>query len=213
LSGCCGKIPSTTPYNREAPEQPAQEKAEKPLLRALYREYLPQVIDRVRTDEIYPYLRDRDTDPDSAKRELDEALDRIALSMREEHPDFYEAYATLPQFREWSEDVFQRTYQDYLTEPRDLAAIHADDPAAPEWARQTGDTTVTPQDTVTIGSGGEGEPPARKEDRSPTFYLFSIDKEAGTAVLQDLNYSPNSSRCVWRPLTSKELPGGCKALF
>lgn len=172
----------------EAPEQPAEEKTEKPLPRALYREYLPQVIDRVRTDEIYPYLRDRDTDPDSAKRELDEALDRIALSMREEHQDFYEAYATLPQFREWlAEDVFQRTYQDYLTEPRELAAIHADDPAAPEWARQTGDTTVTPQDTVTIGSGGEGEPPTRKEDRSRPFYLFSMDKEAGTAVLQDLN--------------------------
>jgi len=90
----------------EAPEQPAEEKTEKPLPRALYQEYLPQVIDRVRTDEIYPYLRDRDTDPDSAKEELDSALDRIILSMREEHPDFYEAYATLPQFREWlAEDV------------------------------------------------------------------------------------------------------------
>lgn len=49
--------------------------------------------------------------------------------MREEHPDFYEAYATLPRFREWlQEDVFQRTYQDYMTEPRDLVAVHGDDP-------------------------------------------------------------------------------------
>ncbi len=147
----------------------------------------------MRTDEIYPYLRDRDTDPDSAKRELDEALDRIALSMREEHQDFYEAYATLPQFREWlAEDVFQRTYQDYLTEPRELAAIHADDPAAPEWARQTGDTTVTPQDTVTIGSGGEGEPPTRKEDRSRPFYLFSMDKESGNGRFTGLEFSPTA---------------------
>ena len=203
----------------EAPEQPAEEKAEKPLPRALYREYLPQVIDRVCTDEIYPYLRDRDTDPDSAKRELDEALDRIALSMREEHPDFYEAYATLPQFREWlQEDVFQRTYQDYLTEPRDLAAIHGDDPAAPEWARQTRDVTVPRQeDTITFDSDGSenkkssaeldlelpdgqagetGKQPAEKEISvglelsidGRRFAIDTIDEETGMVSLRDITF-------------------------
>jgi hypothetical protein len=111
----------------------------------------------VRTDEIYPYLRDRDTDPDSAKQELDEALERIILSMRQEHPEFYQAYATLPQFREWlQEDVFERTYQDYLTETRDLVTLHADDPDAPEWVRQAGHATVKSHgDTVAIDSSGE----------------------------------------------------------
>jgi hypothetical protein len=81
-----------------APEQPAEEKTETPSPRTLYRTYLPEIVGRVRTDEIYPYLRDRDTDPDSAKRELDAAIDRIVLSMREEHPDFYEAYTTCRSF-------------------------------------------------------------------------------------------------------------------
>ena len=203
----------------EAPEQPAKEKTEKPLPRALYREYLPQVIDRVRRDEIYPYLRDRDTDPDSAKEELDSALDRIILSMREEHPDFCEAYATLPQFREWlQEDVFQRTYQDYLTEPRDLATLHADDPDAPEWVRQTGDIIVTRQgDTFTFDSesiegekfdeeldselpeaqAGETEKqPAEKEMAvglelsidDRHFSIDTIDEEAGTVSLRDITF-------------------------
>ena len=84
--------------------------------------------------------------------ELDTAIDRIVHSMREMHPDFYEAYTNLPQFKEWfSEDVFQRTYQDYLTEERDSVTIHADDPNAPEWVKQTGDVTITREgDTFTI---------------------------------------------------------------
>lgn len=203
----------------EAPEQPAEEKTEKPLPRALYREYLPQVIDRVRRDEIYPYLRDRDTDPDPAKEELDSTLDRIILSMREEHPDFYEACATLPQFREWlHEDVFQRTYQDYLTETRDLVTLHADDPDAPDWVRQTGDITVTRQgDTFTFdsdsgkdessyveldrelpdGQAGEREKqPAEKEMAvglelsidDRRFSIDTIDEEAGTVSLRDITF-------------------------
>ena len=196
----------------------AEEKTEKPLTRALYREYLPQVIDRVRTDEIYPYLRDRDTDPDSAKQELDEALDRIVLSMREEHPDFYEAYATLPQFREWlQEDVFQRTYQDYLTEPRDLATTHGDDPDAPEWVRQTDNITLTRQgDTIVLdsdgsedekslvefdldlpdGQAGETGQPAEKEIAvglelsidGRRFAIDTVDEETGTVSLRDITF-------------------------
>ncbi len=203
----------------KTPEQPAEEKTENPLARVLYLEYLPQVIDRVRRDEIYPYLRDRDTDPDSTKEDLDSALERIILSMREEHPDFYEAYTTLPQFREWlHEDVFQRTYQDYLTEPRDLATIHADDPDAPEWVRQTGDATVTRQGDIVPfdNEGGKGEKsdvefdpelpeaqagetekqPAEKEMAvglelsidGRRFSIDTIDEEAGTVSLRDITF-------------------------
>ena len=147
---------------QETPIAPAEQPAEKEQSqtpRALYRTYLPEMVNRIQQDEIFPYLRDRDTDPDSAKQELDEALDRIALSMREEHAAFYEAYTTQPQFREWlAEDIFQRTYQDYLTETRDMVTIRADDPDAPAWVRETGDITITREgDTFTIDSGGEGE--------------------------------------------------------
>ncbi|MBE6061919.1 MAG: helicase, partial [Clostridium sulfidigenes] len=136
----------------EAPaEQPAEkEQASSP--RELYQAYLPELTSRVQQDEIYPYLRDMDTDPDSAMQELNEALERIVLSMQEEHPDFYEAYTTLPQFRErLHENVFQRTYEDVATEPRDSVTLRENDSDAPEWVKQTGDVTLTRKgDTVTI---------------------------------------------------------------
>jgi hypothetical protein len=110
------------------------------------------MLDRIRRDAIYPFLRDGDTDVESAQTEIEGALDRIALSMQDAHARFYEAYTTLPQFREWLiEDVLQRTYQDYTTEKRDSVTIHADDPNAPDWVRATGDITITREgDTVTI---------------------------------------------------------------
>ncbi|MHB1314584.1 MAG: DEAD/DEAH box helicase family protein [Christensenellales bacterium] len=124
--------------------------------RKLYQTYLPQMLDGIRKDAVYPFLRDSDTDVESAQAEIEGTLDRIALSMRNEHAQFYEAYSALPQFREWLvEDVFQRTYQDYTTEKWDSVTIHADDPNAPEWVRATGDITVTREgDTVTIDTAG-----------------------------------------------------------
>lgn len=141
----------------KVPEQPAEEKKGTTSPRALYQAYLPQIVNRIRTDEIYPYLRDKDTDPDSAEREIGSAIDHIVLSMRDEHPAFYDAYTTLPQFSEWfNEDVFQRTYQDYLTEKRDNITLHADDPDAPEWVRVIGNETITREgDTVTIENEGK----------------------------------------------------------
>lgn len=119
-------------------EETVQENAGKMPPRELYQAYLPEIVNRIRTGEIYPYLRDRDTDPANAERELEEAIDHLVLSMREEYPDFYEAYAALPMFKEWvAEDVFQRTYEDFLTEERDIVTLHADDPDAPEWVRRT----------------------------------------------------------------------------
>ncbi|MFA7462920.1 MAG: N-6 DNA methylase, partial [Anaerovoracaceae bacterium] len=211
-----------------APEQPAEEKTETPSPRTLYRTYLPEIVGRVRTDEIYPYLRDRDTDPDSAKQELDAAIDRIVLSMREEHPDFYEAYTSLPQFQEWlHEDVYQRTYQDHLADSRDSIAIHADDPGAPEWARETGDITITREsDTVTIGSSGEGEkhdveldlelPESQTEQEEKEqaekeiaagmelsienrhYIIDAIDEEAGTVSLRDITFQSSTGFPIFR---------------
>ena len=211
-----------------APEQPAEEKTEIPSPRALYRTYLSEIVGRVRTDEIYPYLRDRDTDPDSAKQELDAAIDRIVLYMREEHPDFYEAYTNLPQFREWlHEDVFQRVYQDHLADSRDSIAIHADDPGAPEWARETGDITITREgDTATIGSSGEGEKhdveldlelpesQTEQEEKEPAekeiaagmelsiedrrYVIDSINIEAETVSLRDITFQQSTGFPIFR---------------
>jgi len=211
-----------------APEQPAEEKTETPSPRTLYRTYLSEIVGRMRTDEIYPYLRNRDTDPDSAKQELDAAIDRIVLSMREEHPDFYEAYTTLPQFREWlHEDVFQRVYQDHLADSRNSITIHADDPGAPEWARETGGITITREgDTATIGSSGEGEKhdvefdlelpdvqagetekePAEKEIvagmelsiEDRRYVIDSINIEAGTVSLRDITFQRSTGFPIFR---------------
>lgn len=211
-----------------APEQPAEEKTEIPSPRALYRTYLSEIVGRVRTDEIYPYLRDRDTDPDSAKRELDVAIDRIVLSMREEHPDFYEAYTSLPQFREWlHEDVFQRIYQDHLADSRDSITIHADDPGAPEWARETSGITIPRKDnTVTIESSGEGEKhdveldlelpesQTEQEEKEPAekeiaagmelsiedrrYAIDAIDEEAGTVSLRDITFQSSTGFPIFR---------------
>jgi hypothetical protein len=211
-----------------APEQPAEEKTETPSPRTLYRTYLPEIVGRVRTDEIYPYLWDRDTDPDSAKRELDAAIDRIVLSMREEHPDFYEAYTSLPQFREWlHEDVFQRIYQDHLADSRDSITIHADDPGAPEWARETGGITIPSEDnTVTLGSSSEGEKhdvkldlelpesQTEQEEKEPAekeigagmelsiedrrYIIDAINEEAGTVSLRDITFQRSTGFPIFR---------------
>lgn len=213
---------------KEMPEQPAEEKQETPSPRTLYREYLPEIVNKIQTDEIYPYLRDRDTNPDSAKRELDAAIDRIVLSMSEEHPDFYEAYTNLPRFKEWlSEDVFQRTYQDHLTEKRDSITLHADDPDVPEWVRATGDVTNTREDdTVTIDSSSEGEKldvefdlklpdvqtgeaekkPAEKEItvgmelsiEDRRFCIDAISEEAGTVSLRDITFQHSTGFPIFR---------------
>jgi N12 class adenine-specific DNA methylase len=215
----------------ERQNQPVKEKEEKTgtsSFYTIYRTYLPIIINKIRTDEIYPLLRDRDTDPDSAKRELDTAIDRIVLSMHEEHPDFYEAYTNLPQFKEWfSEDVFQRTYQDYLTGKRDSVTIHADDPNAPEWVRQTGNVPISRKDdTITTNEGSEdkkpdGEPdlkladsqtkeeqekPAEKEIavgmelsiEDRNYVIDSINEEAGTVSLRDITFQQSIGFPIFR---------------
>ena len=144
---------------KKGPPLPHVEKEKKPSAQHLYHTYLPELVNRIRQDSIYPYLRDRDAETESVEQELSEALDRIALSMQEEHPAFFEAYTSLPQFRDWLiEDIFQQTYEDYLTESEDSVTIHIDDPDAPDWVRETGDITITRKgDTVTIEDRDEND--------------------------------------------------------
>ncbi|WP_425323455.1 DEAD/DEAH box helicase family protein [Anaerosolibacter sp.] len=208
------------------PEQSAKEKTETPSPRELYLTYLPDMVRRVQNDEVYSYLRDRNTDADSAKQELDSAIARIVLSMKEDHPDFYEAYNSLPQFKEWfNEDVFQRTYQDYLTEKNDSITLHADDPDAPEWVRQTENETTPRNDDFTItDESGESEKPNKpdtkpdseveKSENKPAenkiavgmelfiedrqYVIDSINEEAETVSLRDITFEQSTGFPIFR---------------
>ena len=71
-------------------------------------------MEKIQKDEIYSYLRDRDTDPVEAKQELDKVLDRIITLLQNQDTPFYVLCITDPQFKEeLSEEIFNRTYQDY----------------------------------------------------------------------------------------------------
>jgi N12 class adenine-specific DNA methylase len=220
-----------TPLNdhmiAEGAEEPAGKEASASPLE-LYRRYLPELTDRVRRDEVYAVLRDRDIDTETAKRALDEAFDRIVLSMKDEHPDFYSACSDQPQFREWlAEDVFQSTYQDVLTEPRDSVTLHANDPDAPEWVKKAGDVTLTREgDTVTIDrvdraegktasyvemdvslpEDSKAENPVEEEITAGTefslenrrYTVDSIDTEAGTVSLKDITFQGGTGFPIFR---------------
>lgn len=176
----------------EVPEQPAEEKSETLSPRALYQKYLPEIIRRIQADEVYPYLRDRETDPDYAKLDLDVAIDSIVLSMQAEHPAFYEAYTTLPQFKEWlAEDVFQRTYEDYPTNKSDSVTSRAGDSDAPEWARETGEAETKPAEKeIVVGME------LSIEDRR--FCIDEINAETGTVSLRDITFQQGTGFPIFR---------------
>ena len=103
----------------------------------LYRETLALVADAVRDSSLYAYLRDRDTDIDEAKDELDSAISDYMADIAEEYPELTDAYLSLPMFREWlTEDILERYYQDYTVDKRGIVDKSADDPDAPDWAKE-----------------------------------------------------------------------------
>ena len=163
---------------------------------ALYKKHLPEIVNLIRRDEVYPYLRDRDTYPDNAKQELETAIDRIVLSMQDDHQAFYEAYTTLPLFKEWLvEDVFQRTYQDYLTDNRDSITIHAGDHNVPDWANDTAENVNKPAEkeiTEEIVIGME----LSIEDRK--YVIDNINYERGTVSLQDTTFQASTGFPIFR---------------
>ena len=113
----------------------------------LYRETLALVADAVRDSSLYAYLRDRDTDIDDAKDELDSAISDYMADIAEEYPELTDAYLSLPMFREWlTEDILERYYQDYTVDKRDMVDKSADDPDAPDWAK--GDHAVPAADSL-----------------------------------------------------------------
>jgi len=124
----------------EAQEEPAPE-AEPALSpeapRILYKKYLPILLEEIRKGELYPYLRERDTDAYDAEVSVGSELDSLADSIREDDPAFFEAYDSLPQFREWlAYDIFDRTYQDMPLESRDSLARNEVKSDCPAWAQR-----------------------------------------------------------------------------
>ncbi len=130
----------------------------------IYREALSMLSDVVRQSSFYSYLRDRETDYDSAAAELDNELGFFIDEIAESQPDLYHAFQSLPMFRAWMvEDILERTYQDVVTDSRDAIERHAGEPDAPKWAKETG---AAPAQQQTAPEKPERKTQDRKKGRT-----------------------------------------------
>ena len=104
--------------------------------RCVYKECLYSMLDAVQQSEIYPYLRDRDVDADKAEKELRNKIDELLEQNAKTAPLYLEASQNWENFKDWLvEDIFQRTYQDVITDRRDAVALYQDSKDAPQWVR------------------------------------------------------------------------------
>jgi len=104
--------------------------------RCVYKECLYSILDAVQQSEIYPYLRDRDVDADEAEKELRNKIDELLEQNAKTAPLYLEASQNWENFKDWLvEDIFQRTYQDVITDRRDAVALYQDSKDAPQWVR------------------------------------------------------------------------------
>lgn len=123
--------------------------------RAVYKECLYTALMAVRNSSVYDVIRSRDVDEDMAYDIVQGELDNLIIQNRENAPVMAEAYENWENFREWiAEDIFQRTYQDYVADSRDAVALHQNQTSSPEWmngivveAKQQG-IAVFAQETV-----------------------------------------------------------------
>ncbi len=103
--------------------------------RCIYKECLYTALAVIKSSAVYDVIRSRDVDEDMAYDIVQEELDNLMVRNRETSPVMAQAYDNWDNFRDWmAEDIFQRTYQDYLVDGRDAIALHENDPEAPEWA-------------------------------------------------------------------------------
>lgn len=104
--------------------------------RCVYKECLYFMLDAVQQSEIYPYLRDRDVDADEAEKELRNKIDELLEQNAKTAPLYLEASQNWENFKDWLiEDIFQRIYQDVITDRRDAVALYQDSKDAPQWVR------------------------------------------------------------------------------
>ena len=158
----------------------------------LYREALSALVGAVRNSSFYDYLRDRDTDYENARAELDAEIAAMMDEIKEDSPALYEAYHNLPKFREWlAEDILEQTYQDYMTDPRDAVRRYADAPDAPEWIH-----------------GGSLEPPAEGQPQEqPGTSTETPPAPEAVPVITGTD-APGSTGTVWRTPGGKEYRAG-----
>lgn len=104
--------------------------------RCVYKECLYTLLEKVERSEIYPLLRDRDTTEEEAENLIREKIEDLFASGKVENATYSEAIDTWAHFGEWiQEDIFQRTYQDVITDRRDAVALYQDSKDAPQWVR------------------------------------------------------------------------------
>ena len=104
--------------------------------RCVYKECLYTLLEKVERSEIYPLLRDRDTTEEEAENLIREKIEDLFASGEVENATYSEAIDTWAHFGEWiQEDIFQRTYQDVITDRRDAVALYQDSKDAPQWVR------------------------------------------------------------------------------
>ena len=104
--------------------------------RSIYKECLYTLLEKVERSEIYPLLRDRDTTEEKAENLIREKIEDLFASGEVENAVYSEAIDTWAHFGEWiQEDIFQRTYQDVITDRRDAVALYQDSMDAPQWVR------------------------------------------------------------------------------
>lgn len=119
--------------------------------RCVYKECLYSMLDAVQQSEIYPYLRDRDVDADEAEKELRNKIDELLEQNAKTAPLYLEASQNWENFKDWLvEDIFQRTYQDVITDRRDAVALYQDSMDAPQWVRGIMVPYVTEEKTVEL---------------------------------------------------------------
>ena len=104
--------------------------------RCVYKECLYTLLEKVERSEIYPLLRDRDTTEEEAENLIREKIEDLFASSEVKNAAYSEAFDTWAHFGEWiQEDIFQRTYQDVITDRRDAVALYQDSMDAPQWVR------------------------------------------------------------------------------
>lgn len=75
--------------------------------------------------------------------------------MKESNAALYEAYTTLPEFREYLiDDILERTYQDVATDTRTSVEQHEHDSAAPVWVTEKAQPEE-PEKPETTGRPGQ----------------------------------------------------------
>lgn len=73
---------------------------------------------------------------DEAEKELRNKIDELLEQNAKTAPLYLEASQNWENFKDWLvEDIFQRTYQDIITDRRDAVALYQDSKDAPQWAR------------------------------------------------------------------------------